>query len=549
MKFAVSGFAGAIKALQAKLIPSDSIGVDSVNQKPGRGDFRAWRNPLTVATVPSGRSTIYRIGRDVASDTNYWLSWPTTVHAVRGFIDSDPTERTYFTGDGPPKVTDNVIGLATPPYPTAARLLGVPAPTQQPSLTEVTPGAGTAETRFYVYTFVTDQGEESAPSPVSASITCQPGAVITVGNLGGPPVGNYGITLQRVYRTQNAADGATEFFFLREIAIGSTSTTDDGRALGETLATATWGMPPADLKQLHAMWNGIMAGISGRAVRYCEPDAPYAWPPAYETLTPDCTPVALASYQQTLVVLTTGKPTVVGGTSPDALEDKSVEFDQACVSDRGAVGLGHGVGYPSPDGLCYVGSASPPRVLTNGILLKEDWEALRPSTIIGSKYEGAYYGSYDDGTGRKGFFVDPLNPQGIYFVSLGFAALFSDRLQDGMFGLDGVNVRKWDAGADFMTARFRSKVFRAPFKVNMGWAEVVADSFPLTFRMWSSRKNPGTGQMEMVLRKTKVVTSREPFSMPSGYLSDEYQFEIEASAGVAVQGFAVAETVEELRQL
>ncbi|NYW24490.1 hypothetical protein C6506_28775, partial [Escherichia coli] len=101
-------------------------------QKPGRGDLRPWRNPATVATVPAGRQTIYRMGRDVASDANYWLSWTGVVHAVRGFDTADTTERTYYTGDGAPKVTDNTIALASAPYPTASRPLGLPAPASAP---------------------------------------------------------------------------------------------------------------------------------------------------------------------------------------------------------------------------------------------------------------------------------------------------------------------------------------------------------------------------------------------------------------------------------
>lgn len=548
MKFAVAGFGGANRALQAKLIP-EGIGVESVNQKPGRGDLRAWREPLAVATVPPNQQTIYRMGRDVASDSSYWLSWPSVVHAVRGFSADDTTERTYYTGDGVPKVTDNVMGLAAPPYPTAARTLGVPAPTQQPILTLDTQGTGTAETRFYVYTFVTDRGEESAPSPVSAAFSCLPGAIVDISSLGGPPAGNYGITLQRIYRTQTGSSGATTFFFLREIPIGSTTTEDDARALGEEIATTTWRTPPADLKGLIGLWNGIMAGISGRSVRYCEPYSPYAWPAAYETLPVDVTPVALASYQQVLVMLTTGRPYLVQGTAPEAMQDQAVELDQACVSERSVQSFGHGVAYASPDGVSYVGTAGPPRVLTAGLLLREDWQALNPSSIVAGQYEGLYKATYNDGSGLKAFLLDPVNPQGIYFLSKGYSAYYSDRLQDALYVLDSTTIGKWENGAAFMTVRFRSKVHRAPAPINLGWAEVVADAFPVVFRMWRSKRNTLTGNIDMVLAKTRTVTSREPFSLPGGYLSDEFQFEIEAAAGVAVQGFAVAETVEELRAL
>ncbi|MBA3622859.1 MAG: hypothetical protein H0W48_00005 [Methylibium sp.] len=538
MRFTVSGFAGANRAIHPKLL-ADNVGTESVNQRPGRGDLRGWKQlGASLATVAIGHKSIYRLGRDVASDTQYWLSWSTLVHAVRGFIAADTTERTYFSGDGAPKVTDNVMGIATPPYPTASRILGVPAPIIAPLLTQTTAGVGLDETRFYVYTYVTDRGEESAPSPLSAAIVCKPGAVITVSNMGtAGPTGNYGITLKRIYRTQTGS-AATEFFFLREVAIGADSTTDDARALGETLPSSTWLIPPADLKGLHGLWNGMMAGISGRSVRYCEPFKPYAWPLTYETLLVDVTPVALGSFQQTLLVLTNGVPYAITGTSPDAMSEQRVELDQACVSAASVQSFGHGVVYASPDGLTYIGTNGPPRVLTAGLMQREDWQALVPATIVGAQYEGAYMGFYNDGT-LKGFVIDPLNPSGLYFLDTGYAASYYDRLQDALYVLDGTAIKKWHDAVGAMTVRFRSRVVRLPAPCNMGYAEVTADAYPVTMRLYA----------DGVLRFTKTVTSRDVFGMPSGYLADDFQVELEAAAGAAVQGAALAETVEELRQL
>jgi hypothetical protein len=536
MRIALDGFAGAIRALQARLLPN-SIGVDSANQKPGRGDLRGWKLPNVVATIPSGRRTIYRMGRDTASDSTYWLSFPNVAHLVRGFIAADTSERTYYTDNvGVPKVTDNVIGLAAPPYPTVSRILGVPAPLTVPTLVQTTAGTGDDETRFYVRTFVTDKGEESAPSGPSAAIVCKPGAIITVNGLGDPPVGLYGITLQRIYRTQTGTSGATTFFFLREVAIGAASTTDDARALGEVLPSTTWLTPPADLTSLTGCWNGILAGITGRSVRYCEPFKPYAWPIAYETLIDNDTPVALATYQQTLVVLTTGRPRYIEGSEPTAMQERTVPIDQACISNTSVVSFGHGVVYASPDGLCYVGDARAPGVITSGLMRREDWQALTPDTIVGCSYEGLYFGFYDSGAGWKGFFLDPVNPQGIYFLDTGYAGAYSDPLTDAMYLISGTSVVKWDAGAGFMTARWRSKSLRMPQPINLGYAEVTADAYPVTFRLFA----------DGALKFTKTVTGPDSFGMPSGYLALDYQVELEAPSGRAIQGVALAESVTEL---
>lgn len=60
----------------------------------------------------------------------FWFHWLTDVDVVRSPIAGDTTERTYFTGDGAPKMTDS--SLATTgggtDYPTNALNLGIPAP-------------------------------------------------------------------------------------------------------------------------------------------------------------------------------------------------------------------------------------------------------------------------------------------------------------------------------------------------------------------------------------------------------------------------------------
>jgi len=527
----LAGFNGAIKALHPKLLP-ENIGVNSVNQLPGRGDLRPLNAPLTVATVPAGRTTIYRMGRDTPSDTSYWLSWTGIVHAVRGFVPDDTTERTYYTGDGVPKWTDNTMGLATAPYPTTARLLGPPKPSTAPSVAASGGASTNTETRYYVYTYVTDKGEEGQPSDPSSQLDCKIDATVTVSGLASPPAGNYGITAIRVYRTAQGSSGA-DFLFLREVTVGTTSTTDDNRDLGEVLPTTDWNAPPANLKWLTGMWNGMMAGINGKEVRYCEPYTPYAWPEAYGVSMPDSTPVALATFGQTLVVLTTNTPRLVMGSEPASLDDQPIAFEQACVAPRSAVGMGHGVVWAAPDGLAYIGGGGP-RLLTNGIFTRDDWQALKPDTMIGAAYEGAYLCFYNDGSGYKGFVIDPISPQGVYFLDFGITGAYVDSITDHLYVLSGTSVQKWHAGSA-LTASFKSKVFRMTEPtIAFSCAEVVADSYPVTFKLYA----------DGALKHTQTVASADPFRLPSGYRAREFQTEI--STQYPVQMVNVAHSMREL---
>lgn len=541
-----AGFSGENRAINPVLLP-ETVGVASRNQKPGRGDLRPWKSPLTVAASTAGRQTIYRMGRDIDNDAQYWLSWTTAVNVVRGFDANDTTEQTFYTGDGIPKFTDNILGLATAPYPTASRPMGIPAPAGAPTVSGTNSGATSPviEYYYYVYTYVSTAGWESAPSPVSALVTRDNLGSTSISGFSSVPSGNYDINRIRIYRTQGSSTG-TDFYFLGEISISTTTATDSNQTLGEILTTNFWfpapGIPTGGLtsiteptlSNLTAMWNGMMSGISGNSVRICEPYTPYAWPPTYEIIPPDSKPVGLGVFGQTMLVLTTGRPLLLQGSTPDGMDQRPLEINQACVAARSVVSMGTGVAWASEDGLCWFGQDGA-RVITNGIMLREDWQALVPSSIIGKMYEGMYFGSYDDGSGRKGFIIDPSGG-GIYFLDVGYSAMYFDSLKDQLYVLNGSNIGKWDAGTA-LTYRSRSKPFRQGSPINFAAAVVVANAYPVTFRLYA----------DGVLKHTQTVADRNPFRLPSGFRAFEYQIELEGTN--PVQDAAIATSIEELKQL
>jgi len=324
---------------------------------------------------------------------------------------------------------------------------------------------------------------------------------------------------------------------LREIASTLTTTTDDNRDLGEVLQTTEWLPPPDDLSWLTGLWNGMMAGISGRAIRFCKEYTFYAWPIAYEILPSNAQPVALATFGQNLVVLTNGNPSIITGGTPDAMDEQPIEFYQACVAPLSAVGMGHGVAWASPDGLAYVGNGGA-RMLTQGVMTQDDWQALKPETIRGCMYEGRYFGFYNDGV-AKCFILDPANPNGMYFLDFGIDALHVDDLQDALFVLDGINIQKFDAGVA-KTVTFKSKLFHQPKPVpNFGCAQVTGSQTvgnPATFKLY----------VDGVLKHTQSVTSSNPFRLPGGFHGVDFQVEVSTTSDI--QMVAMAHTMTELAQ-
>lgn len=604
----LGSFAGENRALHAMLLP-EAVGATSINQKLGHGDLRPWRSPVHVITAPADTKTIYRMGREVVSDTNYWLTWPKEVHVARGPNAIDLFERTYYTGDGTPKWTDNNKALAALPYPTSARELGVPAPATavllssvvadvaagafvvNSSYTIVSPGTtdftaigaannnagtifkatgagtgtGTAsnrnldvESRYYVYTYVTDADEESATSPPSLELICRTDAnAVQITGIAQAPAGNYGINRVRIYRTQTGQSGDTQFFFLLEQLSTLTSAVDDGRNLAEVAPTVDWLTPPADLKWLTSLWNGMLAGISGRSVRFCESFKPYAWPLKYEILPTSTTPVALATFGQTLAVLTDGSPFLIVGGSPDAMDEQPMEFKQACIAPLSAVGMGHGVVWAAPDGLAYVGNGGA-KLLTDGVMTRDDWHAINPSSIKACMHENRYFAFYTQAGVRKGFMMEPTSPQGIFFIDFGVDAVYLDDQQDALFVLDGQSIKKWDGG-DGLSTTFRGKINHLPKPVtSFSCAEVVADVYPVALKVDAVNMDPLevinqvannnllTAPNATTLRHTAIVTSRQPFRLPGGFMAQDFQIEVTATG--PVQAVAIAHSMGELAQ-
>lgn len=780
---AISSFLGENRAAEPKLI-QDGQGAVSLNQKPGRGDLRPWREPAQVFTAPGGTKTIYRMGRGAASDTLYWLAWPNVVHTALGFDAEDTTERTAYTGDGAPKVTSNLALSSNQPTtnPTVSRPLGLPAPatalfanvvlaapdpdegkyrllisakqvaaltggseyrlsvagrdaqtftppgtetskvsaaelvvlltglqgikavvadekdedaplgvkvtgtevgkaftlermtgttqnydaaaatltqlfssvgnissgtpatlvitqdwlaanakggdkwqvqinqvapvaitlaeganTYPPAVTpaslkqalsavskivateesaggstqlrieaigsgasitikKITPAAtkvwGEAAAAtvigpkkrevadyFYVYTYVNDWGWESAPSPVSAVVERTIAETVILSNLESPPSGGYNINRVRVYRTQAGTTGNADFFFLLEAAASVSTVKDTGQEIGEVLATKNWlpapGVPRGgavsfteqNLHTLTPMWNGMLAGITNGAVRFCEAYVPYAWPIEYDAVPPDGRAVGLGVFGQNLLVLTTGKPILVSGSSPDSLDQAPLDIPQGCISPRSVVSMGAGVAWASNDGLCWYGAGGA-RVLTASALLREDWLKLRPETIIGQMYEGLYFGSYEPAPGapRKGFMVDPAGGGGVFFLDEGFDAAHFDSGQDQLYVLRGNRIMKWDAAEAFMNAVFRSKTFRQPQPTTFSCAEVVASAYPVRLTILA----------DGVQRFSAEVHSREPLRLPAGFRAMDWAIEVQCTGAAAIQAVILATSIQEL---
>lgn len=539
-----TGFLGANTKLHRRFLPP-GVGTSSIDQKPSdEGELRPWRVPLAVAgppVVPAGRQTLYRMGRDTASASNFWLSWTAIVHAIRGFDTTDPTERTYYTGDGAPKWTDNIMALASAPYPVASRELAVPQPTVAPGVALLVDGTSGDEQRvYYCYTWVNDIGWEGAPSPPTLGPTSLPGATMSLTVSESVPAGNYGVTTVRWYRTQTfAAVAEAEFFFLRDYPVGSGGMTDDARALGSDVlpteaATLRLRLPIA-AKGLTYCWNQFASALVGKTVRFCEPTLIYAWPLGNEYEVQD-TPVAQAAFAQRLLVLTSNGAELFVGSDPEAMDQKPMAL-APIVAERSLVVGETFCMWAAADGLWYYGLDGY-RNLVGQCLTPAQWAALVPSTIHGHYFEignrPVYVGFYNDGA-LKGFVVDPANPLGIYFLSTGYTAAYWDKLLRKLFVLDGSSLKEWDAGASFMTATYTGKVHRQVAHAEAEWIELLA-SGAVTVKVRTNAAGATDDATALTERMNRSLTRGE-HRLPDG--TGGRDFQVQVSTAGSVQALAI----------
>lgn len=450
-------FSGETPRLLPRLLPesgaqrAENVRLDNGGLTP----IRQARLVDTVIGIPEGQiKTIYKNGED-------WLAWDKVVNAAAGPVASD---RLYYTGDGAPKmlVAGVVYSLAVP-FPAAA-------------LTAALTGTGTGNItqRLYAYTYVTDFGEESEPSPISNPVDWMAGQGVTLSGFAAPPAGR-NITKQRIYRSQSSVSAGTDLFFIAERAASASNYADAIAidAFGEVLPSREWNAPPDDLTGLISLPNGMMAAFVGKDLYFCEPYRPHAWPESY-VLTMDYPIVALGAYGTTLVVTTTGTPYLVQGQAPENMVQEKLELNLPCINARGLVDLGYGVAYPSIEGLVLVASGAA-NVATGPLLTRSGWLKTSPATFVAGQYDGRYFASFEfiepDNEPTRGTFEIDLTGSTPFMLrgSRYAEACYFDITNSALYMLSGTGIYEWDAlgeVSEIMT--WKSKQFVLPEPTNFG---------------------------------------------------------------------------------
>lgn len=413
-------------------------------------------------------------------------------------------------------------------------------------------------------------------------------------------VGEYVIYLGELYKcttTHSAGEWDSTHF------TSGDDVSDDDLAT-DTLESEEWDPPPAGLKGLVLLPNGIAAGFLGNDVYLSEPYQIHAYPAANIVSIPQ-TIIGLGTYGNNIVVATNGEPYIISGLTPSQMYAKKGKGKFPCLSKRGIVSSQFGVQFPVKEGILRI-NESGTYVDTAGKIDPLDWEDYYPDTISAMMFSGKYFGCYEDDDGVfHGFFID-YGTEDLTLISDEVYCFYVSE-EDGELYMamndeyDETNpptskplcIKKWEGDQyNYLYYQFKTKRFVIPFEVNFAAARImfneefysdivaaIEDAGYLATQNATIFAGDILGAIndnvineldvhgdllydlsgvetnaeivfrvyaDDVLKFTKNVSNGKPFRLNSGYKSKRYEFQIEGN--IPVKQMDVATSVEELMQ-
>jgi hypothetical protein len=593
MKVSVGAFSGIRPALSSRLLQDNEAQLAD-NCLLESGEIRQIAQPMAVNSFSLVGMEAFML-YDLAG-VQKWLAFTDEgTRVVPGHLHDDTHGRCYMTDlDGPRMFTKTEVEAAT----FSSNKLGIPAPTATPAGSVSGTGSGDAYTTAYVFTLVSEYGEEGAPSPASDLFTVTPGQSVDLTGLNTPDTTDYNtIEYKRIYRLNTGTSGSTEYQFVADIPVADTTYSDTVASadLGEVLPSTDWYEPPAGLSGLAAN-GGLYAGFDGRDLWYCEPGFPHAWPLKYNTsVEADIVGHAFTGDYQ--VVLTEGKVYIVDCTDITYAVPMALKGNTPCMSAKGIASTKLGVIFPGQDGLYIVAPSSTSAInITKPFFSERDWKELNPASMVGIWHLDKYFCFYEDLSGNKRGLLFDFTPEGIAMVrGLSFHATAAYVEPDGNYlylayeSTSGrTSIMQWEGSILTYRASWRSKVFRTASEVNMAAAMVVADFRDgLSAEAFEARKqevvesysdfidagefygevgSAGPGEYvfagdalgsifinyeespQIIFRlygdgeakHTQEISSDTPFNLPGGYTANDWYFEIVADVPVSQVSLATS---------
>jgi len=452
MIFQQNVFEGEIPKIAPQLLPANK-GAYVENVKIFSGNMIPFKDTLFAHTVSAGTDTIYQYRDDSG---NFWFEWQGDVDVIESPVANDANNRIYFSGaPAGLRWTDNIDGLSSSPYPANDKTLVFNPPSDTPSLFagNVPPGSDplTVEIRSYAYTFVTNDGWESSPSPFATIEDIYPGQTVDVTIVSDPGTVDLNIVYTRIYRTTPAG----VWQFVAQLNVGVTLYVDDIATanLGEVLATQTWLPAENDIIGLMVNDSGSAVAFKNNELWISEPYVLYAWPLAYRLSTAGNI-VAIKASSQSIYIATDSRPYVAIGTRAGEYQLIKIDEDLPCVSKDSMVDAGESSYYASTDGIVkFEGTTA--KLITQNVIERRDWfDNYDPENLKGVWFDGRifYFGI------TTSFIFNPSNSD-IVHLDFGGPVIdaFNSLEENTLYILTDVNIYKFDAGTGYMTMTYKSR--------------------------------------------------------------------------------------------
>lgn len=389
MRVTLTSFGGLIpRYSRHHLGPIQASVAHDVKLRNGR--LEAWRELCDYAAVPPTR-------RSFALHGCCALSWDELVTMAEV---SPDWGRVYISGR---KLQLEAIVVDPCTCDMEYFYVGVPAPMSPPIASAGETCDRDTDSRAYVYTYINQWFEESAPSPPSNVVRVADGVSVSVSGIALPPDG-YGIVGAKIYRASTGfrednvktQKPVTDFQFVGIHYFPSTTFVDTvkGIGLGEVLETEKVRMPPACLQQVVSL-DGVvrLAGFYKNKVFLSENFQLHNWPVKYD-LTLNHNIVHMGQQDRKLYITTDSIPYIVDASGCEDLKCTPVFTgdtplpDIGCQYQSGAIMTPHGYVYSSPLGVILFSENTKWVILTARWLSEDDWRQVLPETARFAYWEG-----------------------------------------------------------------------------------------------------------------------------------------------------------------
>lgn len=616
MKIALTNFSGMAPKVAPRLLPT-SFAQKANEVKLWSGELRPFYEDTDEVNVPDDTVAIYKWTLNNNGEYG-WLTFNKPVSIVKGPVFGDENNRILISGlTNEIRITDlTMVPFNTTPEegvyePTTITVdnsysLSIPV-VSKVEMTVNGTNTQNRESRSYVVALVRewsdgklDIGKTSQPAvdkDGNLTVTVGMGDTVTLHVTGIPSSAykNSGVRKAYIYRTTVGSDGTSTYGFVGEVALSDGQTSFDftdvrsHEDVEESAVSLEWDSPIDGLQGLVSLNNGVLAAYKGSDVYFSYPYQVHAWPYTYR-VSVDFDIVGLGAFGNTVVICTTGCPSLALCSDPAAISLRGIHDPFPCLSANTIVNVASGVIYASTGGLLYVNSTAP-TYITENLLTKDEWRDWYPESLVAASYEGNYIAVSSNPKVYHGLILDINNPSGgIVSLYRTVNAIFSDPESNKLYFVvdtpeGGKKIVLFDTPVDgqsqsYKTYRWRSKIFTSQegiatlaaarvrcayegvarkIKVTMyQYREHALNSVPMhtysingpvdlaqVYEMLDVKANMYfIYYVNGIPRYTKKLTGSQPFRLPSGFRGDE--FEVEVEGDLPIHSIELASSMGEL---